>query len=99
MQEDHMISRAIRARYLRLNALAVPSVAAPPRWDGCGLAKEIVFDDCPQRPESVPPANFFAFGIRAAVVANADLVDHHVELCHLGGDLGLETKAVFLNRD
>src|SRR5664280_1563412 len=62
-------------------------------------AKQVVFHDRVERTEAIPPADFFALFVGAAVIADADLVDHAVEPRHLGGDLRLESEPVFFDRD
>src|SRR5687768_15344355 len=49
-------------------------------WPGSApaSAQEIVFEDRPQRAEAVAPTDFLSFRVGAAVVADADFVDHHV---------------------
>jgi len=63
------------------------------------LAEEVIFEDRIQCAKTVAPADFFTFLIRSAMVADADLVDDHVELRNFGGDLGFEAEAVLLDCD
>ena len=69
------------------------------RAGGARSLEKIVFSDGPECAETVAPANFFPLGVGATVVTDADLVDHGARTCDLGGDLGLEAEAIFLDLD
>ena len=63
------------------------------------LAQEAVFEDAAEGAEAVFPADFFAFGVGAAVVGNGDFVDACAGAGDLGDEFGLDTEAVFLEGD
>src|SRR5258708_683552 len=63
-----------------------------------GRSTEVVFHDGVDGAEAVAPADFFALGIGAAVIRDADLVDAAaLEPGHLGGDLRLDAAALLLD--
>ena len=58
-------------------------------------APEAVFEDAADGADAVFPADFFAFGIGAAVVGDGDLVDAGAGAGDLGDDLWLDAEAGF----
>ncbi len=57
-----------------------------------GLAGGRVRDDAEQCAEAVAPTDLLAVGVRAAGVADPDLVDREVEPGDLGGHLGFDAE-------
>jgi hypothetical protein len=71
-------------------------------WGPCARARsaeEVVLHDAPEGAEAVFPADLFAFLVGAAFVGDADFVQAAAAGGDLGGDLGLEAEAVFLDGD
>src|SRR5581483_793610 len=64
-----------------------------------GSAKEVVLHNRPERAKAVAPADLLSLGVRAAVVADADLVNDHVELGDFCRDLRLESEPILLDLD
>ena len=63
------------------------------------LAQEAVFEDAADGAYAVFPADFFAFGVGAAVVGDGDFVDAGAGAGDLGDDLGFDAEAVLLEGD
>ena len=63
------------------------------------LPQEAVFEDAADGADAVFPADFFAFGVGAAVVGNGDFVDAGAGAGDLGDDLGFEAEALFRDGD
>ena len=61
------------------------------------LRAQVVLQDAPHGADAVAPADLLAFAVGTAGVRDADLVDATAEPRDLGGDLGLEPEAVFLD--
>ena len=59
-------------------------------------AQEAVFEDAAEGADAVFPADFFAFGVGAAMVGDGDFVDAGAGAGDLGDDLGFDAEAVFL---
>ena len=58
-----------------------------------------ILDDTPDGADAVFPIDLLTLGVGASVVRNGDFVDTDALLGELGGDLRLESKAIFLDRD
>ena len=58
-----------------------------------------ILDDTPDGADAVFPIDLLALGVGAPVVGDSDFVDADTLLGELGGDLRLESKAIFLDRD
>jgi len=58
-----------------------------------------VFDDAAYGAKAVLPVDLFAFGVRAAVIGNGDLVNTDTKSGNLGGDLGFKAEAVLFDFD
>src|SRR5688572_28023239 len=53
--------------------------------------------DAIDRTHAILPVDLFPFSVRATVIGDSDLIDSYARnACDLNGDLGLETKPVFL---
>ncbi len=66
-------------------------------WGVAGdLAQQAVFQDAADGADAVFPADFFAFGVGAAVVGDGDFVDAGAGAGDLGDELGFDAEAVFL---
>ncbi len=58
-----------------------------------------IFQQAPEGAKAVFPADFLAFFVGAAPVADADLINSQAALGHFDGDLWLKAKAVLLDRN
>jgi len=61
--------------------------------------REGILDDTPDGADAVFPIDLLALGVGASMVGDSHFVDTDALLGELGGDLRLESKAVFLDRD
>src|SRR5512139_227524 len=62
-------------------------------------AAQVVLEDAPDRAHAVPPADLLAFGVGAARVRDAHLVDAPAAASDLGGDLRLHPEARLFDRE
>src|SRR5579864_6211911 len=62
-------------------------------------AEQIVFQDAPDRPQTILPADLLALGISSPGIADSDFVYATTQSRNLGNNLRLETEAIFFDPD